>query len=251
MELLVVNSNTSVAATKRIDAAAQAAARAGTTVTCIAALAGPQGIDGTLDLSIAGLETVRAIARNRTSYDAFIIACGNDPGLAGARQVTSRPVIGIAEAGILCSWPLGLRFSIPVLSRSKVALMEDLVRGYGLERRLASVVPIDATTGELIAASPDAVLEALLGAGRVARDRDYAEALVLTGSIMSGHEAELSGELQIPVISGLAAAVKMAESLVDLGLSTSQYFSFATPTKVDELNGYADLHDVYQSRAST
>jgi allantoin racemase len=41
--------------------------------------------------------------------------------------------------------------------------------------------------------------------------------------------AELSRRLGVPVIDGVAAAVKLAESLVGLGLQTSAHGDYAPP----------------------
>ena len=49
------------------------------------------------------------------------------------------------------------------------------------------------------------------------------------GSGKSAFGAALSAELGLPVVDGVAAAVKLAESLVALGLTTSRVGSYAEP----------------------
>ena len=87
-KLLVINSNTSKAHTERIVTGCASHVSGDTQLTVVNTDAGPEGIDSLLDVAISGLETVRMIARNRDAYDAFIVACGMDPGLDVARQVT-------------------------------------------------------------------------------------------------------------------------------------------------------------------
>ena len=44
--------------------------------------------------------------------DAFIIACFGDPGLEAAKEVTDKPVIGIAQAAIAVGKLMAPNFSI-------------------------------------------------------------------------------------------------------------------------------------------
>ncbi|MNV94359.1 hypothetical protein D3C71_1891470 [compost metagenome] len=46
---------------------------------------------------------------------------------------------------------------------------------------------------------------------------------------MADLTAELRAEFGVPVVDGVAAAVKQAESLVTLGLSTAKRGAYATP----------------------
>src|SRR6266851_2542815 len=176
-KLLVVNSNTSKAATDRIAAGCAPHVGPDTQVAYVNTDAGPPGIDSLLDVAISGLETVRVIARERDAYDAFIVACGMDPGLDVARQVTDKPVVGIAEAGMLMACTLGATFSVLISMRSETSAMLDLVRHYGLSSRLASVVAIEMTTAELIGGI-DHLQERLVSAARRAIDEDMAEVII-------------------------------------------------------------------------
>ena len=71
--------------------------------------------------------------------------------------------------------------------------------------------------------------------GRISReiDRaiqdDNAEAIVLGCAGMADLAAALSREHCLPVIDGVAAAVKLAESLVSLNLKTSKRGGYAPP----------------------
>lgn len=59
--------------------------------------------------------------------------------------------------------------------------------------------------------------------------QDRAEAIVLGCAGMADLTAELRSEFGVPVIDGVAAAVKQAESLVSMGLSTAKRGAYATP----------------------
>ena len=242
--LLVVNSNTSSLATERIRAGCAPHVDAATQVTYVNTEAGPQGIDSLLDRAIAGLETVRVIAQHRTVFDAFVVACGSDPGLDVARQVTDRPVVGIAEAAMLMACTLGAKFSVLIPMRSETTAMEELVRHYGLSSRLASIEALELTTAEMIG-GVDLLRQRVVRAAQTVADRDLAEVVIMTGSVMAGLEQDVTREVGIPALSGMVCGIKLAETLVDLGVRTSHRHKYRTFHKLDHLVGYPDLQHVY------
>jgi allantoin racemase len=88
--------------------------------------------------------------------------------------------------------------------------------------------------------------------GSAARDRigreidraieeDGAEAIVLGCAGMADLAAELTRQHGIPVVDGVAAAVKLAESLVGLGLKTSKRGGYAPPLAKLYSGDFADL----------
>ncbi len=245
-KLLVVNSNTSAAATDRIAAGCATHVGADTRVRYVNATDGPQGIDTRLDVAVSAVETARIVAQHRDDFDAFVVACGLDPGLDAARQVTDKPVIGIAEAGMLVACTLGATFSVLVPMGAQVTVMRDLVDHYGLRSRLASVRPVEMTTAELIGGRERLTMQ-LVGAARLAVDEDLAEVVVLTGSVMAGLEEELTSGVGVPVLSGMVCAIKLAEALIDLRVHTSHRYTYRTVAKHDRLIGYADLQEVYSA----
>ena len=64
--------------------------------------------------------------------------------------------------------------------------------------------------------------------GRALKD-DHAEAIVLGCAGMTDLAAVLASEHDVPVLDGVACAVKLAESLVGLGLATSKRGGYAPP----------------------
>jgi len=69
----------------------------------------------------------------------------------------------------------------------------------------------------------------LLRECREALDHDGVGAIVLGCAGMADLAHDLSMELGIPVIDGVAAAVRFSEALVGLGLKTSKYGDLAFP----------------------
>src|SRR5262249_6884441 len=113
MKIHVINPNTSMAMTESIGVAARSVARAGTEIIAVCPTFGPASIESYYDeyLCVPGiLDQIRKGGEDKA--DAYIVACYGDPGLAAAREVTTKPVIGIAEASLYLASILAARFSI-------------------------------------------------------------------------------------------------------------------------------------------
>jgi allantoin racemase len=77
----------------------------------------------------------------------------------------------------------------------------------------------------------------LTEASQLAIQVDGAEAICLGCAGMSGLEQQLENRLGVPVIDAVAAAVKMAESLVSLGKTTSKQLTYRSPEQ-KSIKGY-------------
>src|SRR5690606_6888107 len=160
--------------------------------------------------------------------DAYVIACFDDTGLDAARCLTSAPVIGIGEAAFHVASLVAGKFTvITTLARSVPAIEHNLVR-YGLASRCARVRAADVPVLDLEVAGSDAQSKISTEIGRaVAEDR--AEAIVLGCAGMTDLAERLSADHGLPVIDGVACAIKLAENLVDLGFRTSRIGGYAPP----------------------
>ena len=177
------------------------------------------------------LRTVSDIVSEATGIDAHIIACFDDTGLEAARCLASAPVVGIGEAAFHMASFLAHRFSVvTTLSRSIPAIENNLLR-YGLERRCARVRAAEIPVLDLDRPGSDS--EARIGAeiGRALAE-DRSEAIVLGCAGMADLAGRLSARHGVPVVDGVAAAVKLAEGLVALGLRTAKTGGYAYPRHV-------------------
>ncbi|MGA1286064.1 MAG: aspartate/glutamate racemase family protein, partial [Rubrivivax sp.] len=102
------------------------------------------------------------------------------------------------------------------------------VHKYGFERRCRGIHGTDIAVLDLEACGPETVgrIEAC---AREALARDRSGAIVLGCAGMAALTAELQRRLGVPVIDGVAAAVKFAEALAALGLRTSKHGDYAPP----------------------
>jgi len=239
MRLLVVNPNTTRSMTDKIEAAARAVALPSTEVIAVNPESGPPSIEGYYDEAFA-VPGLIAEMQKAGAVDATIIACFDDTGLDAARSFSPAPVIGIGEAAFhLASLIAGKFSTITTLSRSIPAIEHNLVR-YGLSARCVRVRAADVAVLELeVPGSP--------ARARISREidraiqEDNADAIVLGCAGMTDLADALSREHGLPVVDGVAAAVKLAESLHALGLKTSKRHGYATPIQ-KRYAGTMNLH---------
>ena len=229
MRLLVINPNTTASMTEKIGAAARAIAAAGTEISAVNPAHGPASIEGYYDevFSVPGL--LEEIAKGEAAgVDGHVVACFDDTGLDAARTLAAAPVVGICEAAVHLASLVAGSFSVVTTLGRSVPVLESLMLRYGMERRCRSVRAAEVPVLDLEApgsAARDKV-EAEIAAA-LAQDR--AEAIVLGCAGMADLAAALSDRFQVPVIDGVAAAVKLLEGLAALGLRTSKNGGYASP----------------------
>ncbi len=225
----VINPNMTESMTELIAKAAQASAGPRTRIVGRTARTGAASIEGHYDEAIAAVGMLRQIeAGDADGCHAHVIACFGDPGLLAARELSAAPVLGMAEAAMHAASFVATHFSIvTTLSRTKV-IAEHLVRNYGMEHHCRRVRAVDVAVLDLD--KPEAnVRGILLDECRDALRQDGIGAIVLGCAGMADLAHDLSTELGIPVIDGVAAAVRFAEALVGLGLKTSKHGDLAFP----------------------
>ncbi|WP_337267033.1 aspartate/glutamate racemase family protein [Oryzifoliimicrobium ureilyticus] len=228
MRILLVNPNTTASMTEKAALAARTVAGAGTEIVAATASTGPVSIEGYYDgaFAIPGL-IAELKSRQAEGYDAAVIACFDDTGLEAARSFCTVPVLGLCESAIATAGFLAQRFTVvTTLERSRI-LLENLVRRYGMGAR-AKVRASDIPVLELDDPAGGA-LPRLKAEIEKALDQDGAEAIVLGCAGMTDLARALQTEYGVPVIDGVVAAVKQAEALVSMGLTTSKRGSYAAP----------------------
>jgi allantoin racemase len=134
--------------------------------------------------------------------------------------MASIPVLGICEAALsLASFVAGRLAVVTTSERSRVPV-EDLVSRYGFGARACvrvAGIPVLALEDPNSDATTKVCHQIAL-----ALEEDHAEAIVLGCAGMADLAAALRHEFGVPVIDGVGAAVKQAEALVSLGLSTGK-----------------------------
>jgi Asp/Glu/hydantoin racemase len=205
--ILVINPNSSVPVTQAIDAAlAQLRLPGGPLIETTRLAEGPPGIATQRDSDSVVVPLQRLIASE--TADAFVIACFSDPGLYGAREAASgRPVMGIAEWGILRALSLGERFGIIALAVPSIRRQQRYVRLMAVQDRYAGSRAVQATAEESAGAG---AFQALRDAGRRLVEQDGADVIVLGCAGMASHRRPLAEALGVPVVEPSQAAVTAA-----------------------------------------
>ncbi|MGE5619961.1 MAG: aspartate/glutamate racemase family protein [Sphingomonadaceae bacterium] len=231
MRILVINPNTSSAMTASIAKELNAYKRPDTELDVVNPPEGPEGLECAYDESRAIPHLLRLVRQApEQGYDAVVIACFSDPGLEAARELVEIPVVGIQEASMYLAAMLGSAFGVLTTLARRVPVRKHYAAGLGLGDKLAATpvldIPVVETTGAL-----DRMKEVALARAREAMSQG-AEVLILGCAGLGDWAAELQRELGIPIINPNVAGLKMAELLVDMGLSHSKLCLYQRPRHV-------------------
>lgn len=167
----------------------------GTEVDAVQIAKGPPAIESEVDNVEAGPEVLRLVKEaEEEGCDTVIIWCGGDPALDAARELVDIPVIGPGEsmrllASMLGKKPCRITPDIPVLE-----MRRDLDKTVSV---IQSMVESKVENGE--------------------GDTFYLGCLALWGLGKTLRET-----LEVPILDGAEASLKMAEAAVKLGLCHSR-----------------------------
>ena len=205
--ILTINPNSSAAVTAAIDDAMTPLRIAGGPEIVVEGLAeGPVSITSQRDADSVVMPLVNRVARD--DVDAFVIACFSDPGLHAVREAAGgRPVMGIAEWGILRALTLGERFGIIALSPLSIRRQQRMVRQMGLDSRYAGSWSVGASAAETAGAG---IRGRLIEAGRALAMQRGAGVLVMGCAGMASHRAAVEAAVGLPVVEPTQQAVAAA-----------------------------------------
>ena len=231
MKLLLINPNTSVAMTEGIAEAAREVAAPGTTIVATQPSFGAVSIESHYDeaFAVAGVaEQMKLAQAGAEPPQGIVIACFGDPGVDAARECSTAPVLGIAEAAFHAASMVATGFSVVTTMTRTCVIAEHLLHKYGFERVCRGVHGTDIPVLALEDGGQE-VLAIIEDAARKALARDRSGAIVLGCAGMAGVCRTLQQRLGVPVIDGVSVAVKFLEALVGLGLHSSKHGDYAAP----------------------
>lgn len=231
IKIQIINPNTCLEMTHAIGAAAKKVAQSGTTLFAESPAQGVKSIEGHYDEAISAMGVLELIKQGQQAgVDGHIIACFGDPALHAARELADAPVIGIAEAAFHMASLISTKFSIvTTLARTRI-IAEHLLSEYGFERKCAQIRCIDLPVLALENDSEFAY-QKLLESCRAAKAEDGIGSIVLGCGGMAEMAERISQDIQIPVIDGVRAAVKLIEGLHGMGLKTSKFGDYDYPNQ--------------------
>jgi allantoin racemase len=179
----------------------------GPEIVCETLAEGPFGVESQADVDSVAMP-LRHMVEQDTDSAAFVIACYSDPGLHVCREATTRPVLGIAECGVLTALTRAETFGVIAIAQRSIRRHLRYLRQMGLIDRLAGERPLDMSVAET--ASGEGTLAKMITVGRALKEEDGAGAIVMGCAGMARHRNALENALGIPVIDPTQAAVTMA-----------------------------------------
>lgn len=230
----MINPNTTESMTEQIAAAARAVAAPETEIVALTPTMGPASIESHYDeaLAVPGLlDAIIRTERGDEPADGYLLACFGDPGLDAAREVSSVPVIGIAEAAMHATSLLGHGFSVVTTLGRTIGRAEELVDRYGMNKVCRGIHACEIPVLELHSNPDTAAI--LVEACRSAVDEDRSGAIILGCAGMADLTRLISERIGVPVIDGVAAGTLLLQSMVTLGVRPAQTGELAPPPAKD------------------
>ena len=240
MRLLVINPNTTASITDMVVQAARSFASAGTEIVGVTGRFGARYVATRAAYAIAAHAALDAYAEHGSGCDAVVLACFGDPGLAGLKELADVPVVGMAEASCHLAATRGSRFAIVTGGERWGPMLEEFVASLGLSDKLA-VVKTVAPTGADIARDPERSLSLLADACNATVRENAADCVILGGAGLAGLASRMADRVPVPVIDGVAAAVKAAEMLAALKALKARTGSYAATPPVETVGLSAAL----------
>ena len=218
--------------TRDICTSAHYFSRPDTEIVCANPEKGPVTIEGFYDETIATSGLIEELLKSEKEdqVDAYVVACFGDPGLYALRELTEKPVVGIAESAMMLATFVAAKFSIVTIMPRIRMMLEELVHRVGVAHRLASIRTPNLTVLDFMR-DFEGCKKILIREAKDTIEKDYAEAIILGCAGMAGFAAEVQKEVQVPVFDAVASAIKVAEALVEMGVRTSKVLTYKPPEK--------------------
>ena len=197
---------------------------------------GPASIESEFDEAMCQPDTIlKIIEAEKEGCDAVVIDCMGDPGLQGARECVSIPVIGPCETAMHYASMFGHKFSVLTVLERTVPLIENLSLLYGVSSKVASVTPVNIPVLEL-EDDLDYTLNRMTEVSIDTIKNDYASVIIFGCTGMLGCANALKSKLlekgyDVPVIDPIPLAVQTAYTCAKLKLSQSKHSYPMPPEK--------------------
>jgi allantoin racemase len=212
--IIVINPNSNTVVTQGLDQALAGFRQpAMPDIECLTLAEGPFGIESQVNAEQVVLPLVDLVV-SRPDAGAFVIACYSDPGIDACRSVSTVPVFGIQESGVLTALARGDRFGVIAIAEASIKRHRRYLQRMQLIDRLAGERSLDMSVDE--SARGAETFQRLVDVGG-ALITDGADVLVLGCAGMARHRRALEEELGCPVVEPTQAAVAMALGVLCCG----------------------------------
>jgi allantoin racemase len=220
MRILIINPNSDPEMTAAIHESAEAYAGGDFQVVTLATPGAPRFLETYEDEVKSGPGMLQVLRENEEAFDAFVIACHSDTNLHAAREVTSKPVIGIGEASMKLASFLGHNFAVVTTHQHSIPGKLLQTRAYHLRDLMVTIrAPEEGEEGWTDA-------DLFMELSKRAVEEDGAEVIVLGCAGMTGMDRKIQEALGVPVLDGVACALILASGFARYGVGTSKALGY-------------------------
>jgi allantoin racemase len=220
MRILIINPNSDLKMTASIQETAAAFAQDDFEVVTLPTPGAPKFLETYEDEVKSGPGMLQVLRDNEEVFDAFVIGCHSDTNLNAAKEVTSKPVIGIGEASMKLASFLGHNFAVVTTHQHSIPGKLSQIRAYHLQDLLVSIrAPEKGEEGWI---NVDLFMEL----SRRAVEEDAAEVIVLGCAGMSGMDRKIQDALGVPVLDGVVCALILAMGFSRYGVGISKILGY-------------------------
>ena len=190
-------------------------------------------------------------------YDAFVIGCTLDVGLAEGKSMLDIPVVGISEASYHVAMMMGRLYAIVTSSSAFTEVYGEQVERYGVAARYLRgpyIVPASEEEIALALTQPGPLIDKFVQTARRAI-ADGASVIVPGPAFYStlAHRAgltEIDGALVLDTVSTVAKMAEMQAGLKRAGVGPSRRIGvYCKPSGALRDKSYAELEKVFRIRA--
>lgn len=209
IKILVINPNSTAAATEGILTAAREYAAGHFQVDALGNADGPDFIDTDEDRIAAAPGMRRIVEQTAGQYDGYVVACHCDPNVPALRRLTDRPVVGIGEASIRMAALLGRPFAVVTTGEASLPHKRRQLAALGLDA-------VPCRPGVAIEGAGEAensMYLRLLRGAQTAVEQDGAQVIVPAITGFPGLDRFIEERLCVSVVDGLACALFLCRDL--------------------------------------
>ncbi len=210
--LLVINPNTGIATTQRLEQHLPEALPKGTDVRCVTARFGAPYIACEASYAVAGHALLDAWAHAVKNSpegqppERVLIGCFGDPGLHALRDSCASPVTGLAEASFMQASAYG-PFAIVTGGLRWQPMLQRLALSLGYAAHLQNIETVEQTGAQLLA-EPELAIKVLSAACQRAAGRGV-KSIILGGAGLAGFAALVQSAVELPVIDSVHAGAQV------------------------------------------
>ncbi len=222
IKVIIPNSGMAKTTLKEREKMLSQAVSSNTTISVDCIEKGPLSVESLIDEVLVAPEVLqRTVEAEKEGFDAVVIYCFSDPGLAAARQAVKIPVVGPGETSMAVACMLGQRISVITtlsngVSRARMKLQQN---GFNMNR-LLSVYGLDIPVVDL-RENEQQTKARLTQIVETAVLKDGAEVIVMGCLGLAGYGKEAEARFDIPIIDPAFLAVSTAGMFSKLGIRHS------------------------------